>query len=97
MKLISSFILFTRIVFSQNIFDFSEQTDSWENKLPVAFFHGVNDDCGSLQIRNFIKLIEKNVEGTYGECIDIGGDHAKTDSLIEALDKQGENYCKAIQ
>ena len=50
-------------------------------------FHGVNDDCGSLQIRNFINLIEENVEGTYSECIDIGGKHAKTDSLIEALDR----------
>lgn len=79
-------ILFQSVL-AQNIFDNLDQEDKWENKLPVAMFHGVNDDCGSLQIKNFIRIIEESVEGTYAECIDIGGDHAKTDSLFEALDK----------
>ena len=95
MKLFGPIII--QAIAGQNIFDQIQQEDKWENKLPVAMFHGVNDDCGSLQIRNFINLIEENVEGTYSECIDIGGKHAKTDSLIEALDRQGEDYCKAIR
>ena len=86
------FSFFTALVFAQQDF-----ASIMENNLPVVIFHGVNDDCKNDQVANLKFLIESIVEGGYAECVDIGGEKAKSNSLLEALDKQGEDYCKAIQ
>ena len=36
------------------------------------------------------------VPDSYAECVDIGGSKAKTVSLAEPMEKQGQDYCDAL-
>ena len=44
-----------------------------KNIFPVLIFHGINDDCNNSQITDLKRIIMGVVEGSYAECIDIGG------------------------
>jgi predicted esterase len=77
--------------------------EDWDNSLPVATFHGFNDDCES---DGKYRMVEETINSTlqdsghpgiYVQCILINPEEEKYTSIFSSMRSQVKKYCEAIQ